>query len=169
MDLPAVAWDLPPSSSPSRISSWILTHVISPTSSVAPLVSMLVRTWVGFRTSKSAEISYATIQGRDALVQKFRDRSNVVLASCVLRPLAHGLPTPLNLLVANFGLPLPQRRMTTRMVSLRPRLHPMLRTLSLVPVSLPLVIFFCGCIRSLCDELIAKVAETPWRRSATRT
>lgn len=33
------------------------------------------RCWVGFRSSKAAEISYATIQGREALVQKFRNSS----------------------------------------------------------------------------------------------
>jgi hypothetical protein len=43
------------------------------------------RTWVGFRTSKSAEISYATIQGRDALVQKFRN-SSVMAESYHCRP-----------------------------------------------------------------------------------
>jgi hypothetical protein len=33
------------------------------------------RSWVAFRSSKAAEISYATIQGREALVQKFRNSS----------------------------------------------------------------------------------------------
>lgn len=33
------------------------------------------RSWIGFRSSKAAEISYATIQGREALVQKFRNSS----------------------------------------------------------------------------------------------
>lgn len=34
------------------------------------------RTWVGYQTSsKAAEISYATIQGREALIQKFRNSS----------------------------------------------------------------------------------------------
>ncbi len=33
------------------------------------------RCWVGFRSGKAAEISYATIQGREALVQKFRNSS----------------------------------------------------------------------------------------------
>lgn len=33
------------------------------------------RPWIGFRSSKAAEISYATIQGREALVQKFRNSS----------------------------------------------------------------------------------------------
>lgn len=33
------------------------------------------RGWVGYRSSKNAELSYATIQGREALVQKFRNSS----------------------------------------------------------------------------------------------
>ncbi|KAF2031403.1 hypothetical protein EK21DRAFT_88115 [Setomelanomma holmii] len=33
------------------------------------------RLWLGFRSVKAAEISYATIQGREALVQKFRNSS----------------------------------------------------------------------------------------------
>ncbi|KAJ4989354.1 hypothetical protein SVAN01_05079 [Stagonosporopsis vannaccii] len=33
------------------------------------------RTWTAYRSSKAAEISYATIQGREALVQKFRNSS----------------------------------------------------------------------------------------------
>jgi hypothetical protein len=33
------------------------------------------RAWVGYRSGKAAEISYATIQGREALVQKFRNSS----------------------------------------------------------------------------------------------
>lgn len=33
------------------------------------------RCWAGFRSAKAAEISYATIQGREALVQKFRNSS----------------------------------------------------------------------------------------------
>ncbi|KAF1850911.1 uncharacterized protein K460DRAFT_350904 [Cucurbitaria berberidis CBS 394.84] len=33
------------------------------------------RCWIGFHSTKSAEISYATIQGREALVQKFRNSS----------------------------------------------------------------------------------------------
>lgn len=33
------------------------------------------RCWVGYRSSKAAEISYATIQGREALIQKFRNSS----------------------------------------------------------------------------------------------
>ncbi|KAF1947015.1 hypothetical protein EJ02DRAFT_449994 [Clathrospora elynae] len=33
------------------------------------------RSWPGFHSTKSAEISYATIQGREALVQKFRNSS----------------------------------------------------------------------------------------------
>lgn len=33
------------------------------------------RCWVGFRSDKAAEISYATIQGREALTQKFRNSS----------------------------------------------------------------------------------------------
>jgi hypothetical protein len=33
------------------------------------------RCWVGYRSTKAAEISYATIQGREALVQKFRNSS----------------------------------------------------------------------------------------------
>jgi hypothetical protein len=31
--------------------------------------------WVGYRSNKHAEISYATIQGREALIQKFRNSS----------------------------------------------------------------------------------------------
>jgi hypothetical protein len=31
--------------------------------------------WIGYRSNKNAEISYATIQGREALVQKFRNSS----------------------------------------------------------------------------------------------
>jgi hypothetical protein len=33
------------------------------------------RCWLGYRSGKAAEISYATIQGREALVQKFRNSS----------------------------------------------------------------------------------------------
>jgi len=33
------------------------------------------RNWSGFRSAKAAEISYATIQGREALVSKFRNSS----------------------------------------------------------------------------------------------
>jgi len=33
------------------------------------------RCWVGYRSTKAAEISYATIQGREALIQKFRNSS----------------------------------------------------------------------------------------------
>ncbi|OCK84780.1 hypothetical protein K432DRAFT_288130 [Lepidopterella palustris CBS 459.81] len=33
------------------------------------------RPWEGYRSSKSAEISYATIQGTEALIQKFRNSS----------------------------------------------------------------------------------------------
>jgi hypothetical protein len=33
------------------------------------------RCWVGYRSNKAAEISYATIQGREALIQKFRNSS----------------------------------------------------------------------------------------------
>jgi hypothetical protein len=33
------------------------------------------RCWLGYRSAKAAEISYATIQGREALVQKFRNSS----------------------------------------------------------------------------------------------
>ncbi|CAO2649560.1 Nn.00g069450.m01.CDS01 [Neocucurbitaria sp. VM-36] len=33
------------------------------------------RPWVGFHSDKAAEISYATIQGREALIQKFRNSS----------------------------------------------------------------------------------------------
>ena len=33
------------------------------------------RCWVGYRSGKAAEISYATIQGREALIQKFRNSS----------------------------------------------------------------------------------------------
>ncbi|KAF2714828.1 hypothetical protein K504DRAFT_445767 [Pleomassaria siparia CBS 279.74] len=33
------------------------------------------RTWHGYRSAKSAEVSYATIQGKEALVQKFRNSS----------------------------------------------------------------------------------------------
>ena len=33
------------------------------------------RNWTAYRSSKAAEISYATIQGREALVQKFRNSS----------------------------------------------------------------------------------------------
>jgi hypothetical protein len=33
------------------------------------------RCWPGYRSNKAAEISYATIQGREALVQKFRNSS----------------------------------------------------------------------------------------------
>ncbi|KAH7348090.1 RNA recognition motif 2-domain-containing protein [Pyrenochaeta sp. MPI-SDFR-AT-0127] len=33
------------------------------------------RCWIGFRSAKAAEISYATIQGREALIQKFRNSS----------------------------------------------------------------------------------------------
>jgi hypothetical protein len=33
------------------------------------------RCWLGYRSNKAAEISYATIQGREALVQKFRNSS----------------------------------------------------------------------------------------------
>lgn len=46
---------------------------------VAGMVSMLDkienRGWNGFRSNKFAEISYATIQGREALIQKFRNSS----------------------------------------------------------------------------------------------
>jgi hypothetical protein len=33
------------------------------------------RYWAGYRSNKAAEISYATIQGREALIQKFRNSS----------------------------------------------------------------------------------------------
>jgi hypothetical protein len=33
------------------------------------------RCWIGFHSTKAAEISYATIQGREALIQKFRNSS----------------------------------------------------------------------------------------------
>ena len=33
------------------------------------------RCWVGYRSGKAAEISFATIQGREALIQKFRNSS----------------------------------------------------------------------------------------------
>ncbi|KAF1915459.1 RNA recognition motif 2-domain-containing protein [Ampelomyces quisqualis] len=33
------------------------------------------RCWLGYRSTKAAEISYATIQGREALIQKFRNSS----------------------------------------------------------------------------------------------
>lgn len=42
---------------------------------IAMLDKVEHRGWVGYRSSKNAEISYATIQGREALVQKFRNSS----------------------------------------------------------------------------------------------
>ncbi|KAF2474282.1 uncharacterized protein BDR25DRAFT_202463, partial [Lindgomyces ingoldianus] len=42
---------------------------------VALVNNVAGRPWLGHGTSKAAEISYATIQGRDALVQKFRNSS----------------------------------------------------------------------------------------------
>lgn len=33
------------------------------------------RTWHGYRSAKAAEVSYATIQGKEALIQKFRNSS----------------------------------------------------------------------------------------------
>jgi hypothetical protein len=41
--------------------------------------------WVGYRSSKNAEISYATIQGREALISKFRN-SSVMLETPFCRP-----------------------------------------------------------------------------------
>ncbi|CAK7234313.1 hypothetical protein SEUCBS140593_008902 [Sporothrix eucalyptigena] len=52
--------------------------------------------WNCFRSDKIAEISYATIQGRDCLVQKFRN-SSVMLESPHYRPKLYytvGCPTP---------------------------------------------------------------------------
>ncbi|KAH7386882.1 RNA recognition motif 2-domain-containing protein [Phaeosphaeria sp. MPI-PUGE-AT-0046c] len=43
------------------------------------------RCWVGFRSNKAAEISYATIQGREALIQKFRN-SSVMQETSFCRP-----------------------------------------------------------------------------------
>lgn len=43
------------------------------------------RTWDGFRSSKAAEISYATIQGKEALVSKFRN-SSVMQETAYCRP-----------------------------------------------------------------------------------
>jgi hypothetical protein len=46
---------------------------------MAGMLAMLDRVehrgWPGYRSSKNAELSYATIQGREALVQKFRNSS----------------------------------------------------------------------------------------------
>lgn len=48
-------------------------------SSIDGLVHMIDniehRTWSGFRSQKAAEISYATIQGKEALTEKFRNSS----------------------------------------------------------------------------------------------
>ncbi|KAJ4302757.1 hypothetical protein N0V90_001647 [Kalmusia sp. IMI 367209] len=48
-------------------------------SDINGMISMLDqvehRGWTGYRSSKNAELSYATIQGREALVQKFRNSS----------------------------------------------------------------------------------------------
>jgi len=48
-------------------------------SDVGGMIAMLDKIegcgWIGYRSNKNAEISYATIQGREALVQKFRNSS----------------------------------------------------------------------------------------------
>ncbi|KAF2638953.1 hypothetical protein P280DRAFT_404151 [Massarina eburnea CBS 473.64] len=48
-------------------------------SDISGMVAMLTKIdghgWPGFKSTKCAEISYATIQGKDALVQKFRNSS----------------------------------------------------------------------------------------------
>jgi hypothetical protein len=43
------------------------------------------RNWAAFRSAKAAEISYATIQGREALVSKFRN-SSVMQETAYCRP-----------------------------------------------------------------------------------
>ncbi|KAF2736952.1 hypothetical protein EJ04DRAFT_389527, partial [Polyplosphaeria fusca] len=43
------------------------------------------RPWIGYRSAKSAEISYATVQGKEALVQKFRN-SSVMHEAAFCRP-----------------------------------------------------------------------------------
>ncbi|KAF2654717.1 hypothetical protein K491DRAFT_581158, partial [Lophiostoma macrostomum CBS 122681] len=43
------------------------------------------RTWLGFRSQKAAEISYATIQGHEALEQKFQN-SNINQEAAYCRP-----------------------------------------------------------------------------------
>ncbi|KAF2181822.1 hypothetical protein K469DRAFT_517242, partial [Zopfia rhizophila CBS 207.26] len=43
------------------------------------------RTWNGYRSAKAAEISYATIQGKEALIQKFRN-SSVMMEASFCRP-----------------------------------------------------------------------------------
>lgn len=45
--------------------------------------------WKGYRSGKYAEISYATIQGKEALVQKFRN-SSVILEWPHCRPKVSG-------------------------------------------------------------------------------
>jgi hypothetical protein len=42
---------------------------------IALLDNLERRLWIGYRSNKAAEISYATIQGREALIQKFRNSS----------------------------------------------------------------------------------------------
>lgn len=42
---------------------------------LAMLDQVEYRGWSGYRSSKNAELSYATIQGREALIQKFRNSS----------------------------------------------------------------------------------------------
>jgi hypothetical protein len=42
---------------------------------IAMLDKVEFRSWKGFKSNKTAEISYATIQGREALTQKFRNSS----------------------------------------------------------------------------------------------
>ncbi|CAI6333709.1 unnamed protein product [Periconia digitata] len=42
---------------------------------IAMLQHVESRSWKGFKSNKHAEISYATIQGREALIQKFRNSS----------------------------------------------------------------------------------------------
>jgi hypothetical protein len=52
---------------------------------IALLDNIEKRTWGGYRTHKAAEISYATFQGREALVQKFRN-SSVMQEASFCRP-----------------------------------------------------------------------------------
>ncbi|PVI07690.1 hypothetical protein DM02DRAFT_512225 [Periconia macrospinosa] len=52
---------------------------------IAMLDKVESRSWRGFKSNKFAEISYATIQGKDALIQKFRN-SSVMAESPFCRP-----------------------------------------------------------------------------------
>ncbi|KAF2750458.1 hypothetical protein M011DRAFT_243337 [Sporormia fimetaria CBS 119925] len=54
---------------------YAFVNFVDTSAMIALLDHIEFRTWKGFRSAKAAEVSYATIQGREALVAKFRNSS----------------------------------------------------------------------------------------------